>query len=220
MRIIRIGRDTSNDYIIEHPAVSGFHADLYVYDNGAMQLVEHSTNGTYVNNNFVHNSTCLLHVNDVLVFPDQRPTYVYNLLSVEVKADTEKPEDLEDYSLDNSDTYVDFYHDRKTKVGPLGIIALVTSIIAVAILAFCAVKIMQWGIFALATRTSMIITAGVISLISLILAHISSDTEDTDSPAASIAEWLSGACLTAIIMFYVYLKIDPNALNPFKDLNL
>ena len=38
MRVIRIGRDTSNDYVIDHPMVSSYHADLYVYDNGAMQF--------------------------------------------------------------------------------------------------------------------------------------------------------------------------------------
>lgn len=217
MRVIRIGRDTSNDYVIDHPAVSGYHADLYVYDNGAMQLVEHSTNGTYVNGNFVHNNTCMLFGNEVIVFPDQCPIHVSNLLAVEVKADTEKfEEDNTDVDEPIDSSYS--HHEQTSKAGPLGILALVTSIISVALLVYSAVKIMQWGIFGLWGRSSMIIMTGVISLISLVLAHFSSDTEDTDSSAASIAEWLSGACLVVIILFYVYLKIDPDALNPLRGI--
>ena len=93
MRVIRIGRDDSNDYVIDHPAVSSHHADLYVYDNGAMQLFEHSTNGTYANDRFIHNNTCLLFGNEVLVFPDQKPVHISKILNVDVKADTDKPED-------------------------------------------------------------------------------------------------------------------------------
>lgn len=93
MRVIRIGRDDSNDYVIDHPAVSSYHADLYVYDNGAMQLFEHSTNGTYANDRFIHNNTCLLFGNEVLVFPDQKPVHISKILNVDVKADTDKPED-------------------------------------------------------------------------------------------------------------------------------
>lgn len=89
MKVIRIGRDLSNDYVINHPAVSGTHADLYVYDNGAMQLVEHSTNGTYVNDSFVHNSTCYISGDEMLCFPDQCPIPVSKLLSCNAAPDYE-----------------------------------------------------------------------------------------------------------------------------------
>ena len=87
MRVIRIGRDLCNDYIIGHPMVSGVHAELYVYDNGLMQLVEHSTNGTYVNGNFVHNETYVLTGTEVLFFPDQNPVRVSTILSAGQQSD-------------------------------------------------------------------------------------------------------------------------------------
>ena len=94
MRVIRIGRDASNDYIINHPTVSGFHADLYVYDNGAMQLVEHSANGTYVNQKYIHNNTCIILGNEVLTFPSMQAVPVSKILNTEAKSDTEKPEEI------------------------------------------------------------------------------------------------------------------------------
>lgn len=94
MKVIRIGRDVSNDYVINHPMVSNYHADLYIYNNGAMQLVEHSTNGTYINQAFIHNDTYILLGDEVLTFPNQQPIHVSKILNIEVKADTEKPEDI------------------------------------------------------------------------------------------------------------------------------
>lgn len=88
MKVIRIGRNSDNDYVINHPSVSGNHAELYVYDNGAMQLVDHSMNGSYVNGKYVHNNTCLVYGNDVFVFPDQKQVHISSLLSVSVPTDT------------------------------------------------------------------------------------------------------------------------------------
>lgn len=90
MKVIKIGRDLSNDYVISHPAVSRFHADLYVYDNKAMQLVEHSSVGTYVNDTYVNNMTVILQVGDVLIFPDQNPIPVGQLLSMGSKHDAQQ----------------------------------------------------------------------------------------------------------------------------------
>lgn len=95
MKVIRIGRDPKSDYVITHPAVSGNHADIYVFDNGAMQLIDHSTNGTYVDGGFVHNGTCFLHGSEILVFPDQKEVKVSDLLALYVKADTSQPEDTQ-----------------------------------------------------------------------------------------------------------------------------
>lgn len=97
MKVIRIGREANNDYVIGHPSVSGYHADLYIYDNGAMQLVEHSTNGTYVDQNYIHNGSCYLSGNEVLTFPDRIPIPVARFMTMDVQADTNKPEkDLAD----------------------------------------------------------------------------------------------------------------------------
>lgn len=80
MRVIRIGRDLCNDYVVSHPMVSGFHAELHVYDNGALQLVEHSTNGTYVNSTFIRNEIYNLNGGEVLFFPGTDPVPVWAIL--------------------------------------------------------------------------------------------------------------------------------------------
>lgn len=69
MRIIRIGRSQSNHYVLQHPSVSSSHADIRVLDNGIMEYVDHSTNGTLVNGRFVHNATVRLQGHEVLEFP-------------------------------------------------------------------------------------------------------------------------------------------------------
>ena len=69
MRVIKIGRSQSNQYVIQHPSVSSSHADIRVLDNGIMEYVDHSTNGTLVNGRFVHNATVRLQGHEVLEFP-------------------------------------------------------------------------------------------------------------------------------------------------------
>lgn len=91
MRVIRIGRNANCDFIINHPSVSGSHADLYVYENGALQLVEHSTNGTYVNQNYVHNTMSIVQPYDVLTFPDGKPVPVSALLEIGNHPQEEQP---------------------------------------------------------------------------------------------------------------------------------
>ena len=99
----------------------------------------------------------------------------------------------------------------------LGIVALIASLVSVGLLVFSAVRIMQWGIFGLAGRSSMIITAGVISVIAYILAKIAENSQEEESSVVNIAEWLSGTCIFVIVAFYLYLRFgDPNMLNPFK----
>ena len=46
MQVIKIGRNPGNDIIFQDQTVSGTHADIYIYDNGAVQIVDHSSNGT------------------------------------------------------------------------------------------------------------------------------------------------------------------------------
>ena len=74
-KTITIGRDKKCDLVIEdipqNQKVSGCHAvitEVMVYDapNKCFILEDHSTNGTYVNSQFVHNSTCEIKEGDVI----------------------------------------------------------------------------------------------------------------------------------------------------------
>lgn len=74
-KTITIGRDKKCDLVIEdipqNQKVSGRHVtitEVMVYDapNKCFILEDHSTNGTYVNSQFVHNSTCEIKEGDTI----------------------------------------------------------------------------------------------------------------------------------------------------------
>ena len=60
MKSIRIGREQSNDYQVNHPAVSRFHSEIRIDDNGAIIYIDHSSNGTMINGTIIHNAQCYL----------------------------------------------------------------------------------------------------------------------------------------------------------------
>ena len=68
---VKIGRNSDNDIVFADPTVSGSHADLYFYDDGSMQIVDHSSNGTYVNQTYIHGGNMALMGNEILTFPGQ-----------------------------------------------------------------------------------------------------------------------------------------------------
>lgn len=78
---ISIGRNEGNKIVIPIKTVSGTHADVYVYDNGEMQLVDHSLNGTFVNGQKLHNSTMPLKGGEVLNFAGQCERTLSQILS-------------------------------------------------------------------------------------------------------------------------------------------
>lgn len=49
MRIIKVGRDRSNDVVVSDPYVSSMHCDFIFEDNGNVWVIDHSKNGTFVN---------------------------------------------------------------------------------------------------------------------------------------------------------------------------
>ncbi len=110
MKIIRIGRAEDNDYVVNHPAVSGHHADVYVYDNGAIQYMDHSTNGTMINSILVHNSTCALIGTEYIGLPGGINIPVSDILAKDVSSDTSKPDDEEKY-------YKTVYHEEEKSGG-------------------------------------------------------------------------------------------------------
>lgn len=63
-----IGRAPGNDIFFPNSNVSGQHADLIDQGNGYYTLVDHSMNGTYVNGQFVHNSSITVSRGAVIIF--------------------------------------------------------------------------------------------------------------------------------------------------------
>ncbi len=70
MRTIYIGRNVSNDIVLDSLVVSDRHAELVIDGNNRMMLVDYSRNGTSVNGRLLCNNRCEVFVNDRIVFPD------------------------------------------------------------------------------------------------------------------------------------------------------
>ena len=73
MKKITIGRNADNDIVITDQSVSGYHADIEIQDNGVMLFIDHSTNGTMVNGNHLHQDFCRVFGTDDIIFPGQHP---------------------------------------------------------------------------------------------------------------------------------------------------
>ena len=71
MKKITIGRNADNDIVIADQSVSGYHAEIEIHEDGIMKFVDHSTNGTMVNGNHLHNDYCTVSGIDEIVFPGQ-----------------------------------------------------------------------------------------------------------------------------------------------------
>ena len=67
MKTCKIGRGADNDIVCTHGKVSTSHADLIV-DNGVFTLIDHSKNGTLVNQARIHNTSCSVNPGDSIVF--------------------------------------------------------------------------------------------------------------------------------------------------------
>jgi pSer/pThr/pTyr-binding forkhead associated (FHA) protein len=67
MNTYTIGRRTGKTICFSNPEVSNDHAEI-VENNGSFLLIDHSTNGTLVNGNRVHNSSYPVNRGDVILF--------------------------------------------------------------------------------------------------------------------------------------------------------
>ncbi len=72
-KTIKIGRHSSNDYILEasNDKTSRNHAILYIYSDGTYELEDTSTNGTFVNGTKINDSKIKVTRDDLIKFADQ-----------------------------------------------------------------------------------------------------------------------------------------------------
>jgi hypothetical protein len=72
--LIKIGRKSGNDIVLNSSSVSGYHAELFMNEDGVVFLTDlNSTNGTYVNGNRVQGSV-LLKKGDILKLGFDKPS--------------------------------------------------------------------------------------------------------------------------------------------------
>lgn len=66
-RTYKIGRGSGNDILCSDIEVSNEHAEL-IDNNGTFTLIDYSRNGTFVNGNRIHNTSCHVNYGDSIVF--------------------------------------------------------------------------------------------------------------------------------------------------------
>ncbi len=207
MKVINIGRSSSNDIRIQDNLVSRIHCQLIQDDRGNVTIVDtNSKNGTYVNGTKLHGPVKLNKSDIVRIGNTTLPwkDYIKDQISIPPEPtpipDPVRP-DLE-----------------PVQKSGLGTVALITSLIGAGLLIYVVVLIMKWGIFALiGDASTFAIISLVMNVIALVLACIANANDYKDEDAANIAETISGFCLVALVGGYLYLRFgDPNALNPFK----
>lgn len=64
-----IGRNPENTIVLNDPSVSGRHAELTLFDDGRILFKDYSTNGSYVNGQFVNQASVYVSFGDSIIFP-------------------------------------------------------------------------------------------------------------------------------------------------------
>ena len=220
MKIITIGRSSSNDIVINDPLVTrNIHCQIIQDDTGHYYLTDtHSTNGTYINGKRIRGEVALSKSDIVRIGNTTLPwqTYFNKRIIPQSPSPATSIPSPNRQSI-NVPTPPTPEWREKPASSALGLVALIVSLVGTGLLVFCAVKIMQWGIFGLFSKTPLIMVTAVISIIAFIIAKIAEKEDNAETKSAEIAEWLSGACVFIIVGFYLYLHfIDPNMFNPFR----
>ncbi len=70
MRIFTIGRSPECDLVLSSTTISGKHAEVTIDENNTMVFIDHSTNGSYVNGQFLQRANRVVTAYDVIKFPD------------------------------------------------------------------------------------------------------------------------------------------------------
>lgn len=82
MRIIKIGRAKDNDFVVDHPAISSHHGDIFINDDGSMVYEDHSTNGTMINTDYIHKKRVRINGNERITLPGDLSCLISDLTGV------------------------------------------------------------------------------------------------------------------------------------------
>lgn len=215
MKTVSIGRRSTNEVVIRDPLVSRDQHCLITEEKGHYYIFDaNSTNGTYVNGSRIPSAVKIrLHRTDVVrigntVLPWQ--SYFKNGGHggyVDSPTPTPSPEPSPEKPKEATTT-------------ALQAIALVLSLVGLCSIGYVAIKILSWGVFGYAFNYTIGLVGAGCSLIALILSEIAEYQEETDNTTmATIAEWISSACLFAVVAFFIAWKINPDLLNPFANIH-
>lgn len=213
MKVVSIGRRSSNEVVINDPLVSREQHCVITEENNLHYIFDaNSKNGTYVNGSRIpYGVKTRLHKTDVVRIGNT----VLPWQSYFKKGDHVDPPT----SISSPGPSLPIQKEEATTTA-LQAIALVLSLIGMGLIAYVGIKISSWSIFGLAFNyTKGLIGAGC-CLVALIFAKIAENQEQTDNTTmATIAEWISSLCLIAVVAFVIILNVDSDFLNPFANIH-
>lgn len=208
MKIITIGRSSSNDIIIKDPLVSRIHCQIIEDDNGNFRLIDtDSKNGTFING-IKRRGEIPLNKSDVVRIGNTTLPWRSYFPPIPVP----KP-------IPPSDSDFGPGSDPNPATG-LGIVALIVSLVGAGLLLFASIRILKWGIIAwIGGASTFVLLSVCINIIAYIIASIADYKSHEDSATVGIAKWIAGFCIFLVVGFFLYWKfIDPNLMNPFKNI--
>lgn len=70
MRKVTIGRSQENDVVFEQvDTISSYHSEIVIDDSGIITYNDHSTNGSWVNGQKIHKTSCVVKEGDTIMLP-------------------------------------------------------------------------------------------------------------------------------------------------------
>lgn len=212
MKVVSIGRRSSNEVVINDPLVSREQHCVITEENNLHYIFDaNSKNGTYVNGSRIpYGAKTRLHKTDVVrigntVLPWQ--SYFKNGGHIDHPTPNPSPDPSPEKPKEATTT-------------ALQAIALILSLVGLCCIGYVAIKILSWGIVGYAFNYTIGLVGAGCSLIALILAEIADFQEKTDNTTmATIAERISSICLFVVAAFFIYWIINPNFLNPFANIH-
>ena len=206
MKIITIGRSSTNNIKINDSKVSRIHCQIIQEDDNSVTLMDlNSTNGTYVNEKGI-SGKINLNKGDVVRIGDTIIPW-------------------KNYVSQNTGSgYVDIVSSKVSKIQQvlggknsiLGMIALVLSLIGIILLIYAFIRILRWGILADIfgnAITHMWVSVGI-NIIAYILATIDeyrdyaySEESDSNVDLAGIAKNIASIGVFFVIGCYIYVRL-------------
>lgn len=202
MIVITVGRSHNNDVVIDDATVSRTHCQFIQDENGNIYVIDtNSKNGVYVNGTKIYGKKYLSSSDIVRIGNTTLPWKNYfSIPPKEIQGLKPTP-----------------VSGGETKTG-LGTIALITSIVGAALLIYCAVKVMKWGVFAFIGDASTFLYVSIgLNILAIILGSIADFKDYKDADTGDIGKDIAWFCIGVVVVFFIYIRfINTDALNPFK----
>lgn len=222
MKVVTIGRDPGNDVVINDAKVSRRHLKLIKSDSGDIKVVDTSTNGTWVNGKKIHHAEYYIYRGDSIRIGDTRLPWLSYFEQTMRHCPDSVPEDHP--VLQPRQSYHGPFNSKESssssnKTG-LGIVALVLSIIGGGCVVVAAIKLLRWGALAfIGNTTTLLLLSIAANVLAMILAWIAESADYKDEDVGRIAKGIAGFFIMVVIGFYIVLKINPDLLNPFRNIS-